>query len=844
MSMVSNLKNLLSKQKENLSNIEKEILQIEKNDLVTENEKIKDELSKYKSSLEKEKSENLKLSDENKKLKNALYQQLYNEKTYILNSVQKRMDVYYKSKVQGERNRLQQLEISVKRRIDEMTNILRANRIDTQDEIYTKIEELKTLLNVKVAAARQDLEKQEAVLSQNKSEEFFKLKEEQLTEEEIQSRIKQNNIESLIGLNIINKLGILLLIIGVIAASQFTYYRLTDSLKSVFMFAIGFVLLLAGEWLNRKKTNVFSLGLTSGGVAILYVALALSYFRFNILSMYPALGLCVLITIGAFILSQRYNSQTIAAFAMIGGYLPIFSISGSKAIVYGAMVYFVILNILALSISVNKKWIVSAFIGFSLNVLGSLYICSIMYDETPFYPDGLITILYLIFAFITYTLIPVIASYKKQLNFKRSDTVLLALNTFISSVILYSVFYAFRLDKFTGLLTAIFAIIYTALGRFIEKFMPKEKTTKSLFYITAVTFVALIIPFQFDIMWLSLGWLIEGVALLSYGIFKEIKGFKKSGIVITSLCFMSFLLFDMSEYPDNLFTFKYFSITAGSISILASLIYKKNIESTRTKLFKYLSVINLWFFSIYIVTNEFKKVLLNTLSDSNNFNIDYLITATVIVISFVFAYAIQRIAVIRDKITKNISIIIYAIALVILFFLNFTSPIKGSFSEVPLSISITGTFLLVLISLLSIFALRDFVLTLVLDKMFGVEWYPFVISFYFVVILTQNLISQYNLGFNNAVISIIYLATAFAWITLGFIKRYTFIRRFGLALSISAVIKLFLIDLSFLTEGYKIISYFVFGITLLAISFVYQYFSKRIESIGKITPDDKNDNQE
>lgn len=844
MSMVSNLKNLLSKQKENLSNIEKEILQIEKNDLVTENEKIKDELSKYKSSLEKEKSENLKLSDENKKLKNALYQQLYNEKTYILNSVQKRMDVYYKSKVQGERNRLQQLEISVKRRINEMTNILRANRIDTQDEIYTKIEELKTLLNVKVAAARQDLEKQEAVLSQNKSEEFFKLKEEQLTEEEIQSRIKQNNIESLIGLNIINKLGILLLIIGVIAASQFTYYRLTDSLKSVFMFAIGFVLLLAGEWLNRKKTNVFSLGLTSGGVAILYVALALSYFRFNILSMYPALGLCVLITIGAFILSQRYNSQTIAAFAMIGGYLPIFSISGSKAIVYGAMVYFVILNILALSISVNKKWIVSAFIGFSLNVLGSLYICSIMYDETPFYPDGLITILYLIFAFITYTLIPVIASYKKQLNFKRSDTVLLALNTFISSVILYSVFYAFRLDKFTGLLTAIFAIIYTALGRFIEKFMPKEKTTKSLFYITAVTFVALIIPFQFDIMWLSLGWLIEGVALLSYGIFKEIKGFKKSGIVITSLCFMSFLLFDMSEYPDNLFTFKYFSITAGSISILASLIYKKNIESTRTKLFKYLSVINLWFFSIYIVTNEFKKVLLNTLSDSNNFNIDYLITATVIVISFVFAYAIQRIAVIRDKITKNISIIIYAIALVILFFLNFTSPIKGSFSEVPLSISITGTFLLVLISLLSIFALRDFVLTLVLDKMFGVEWYPFIISFYFVVILTQDLISQYNLGFNNAVISIIYLATAFAWITLGFIKRYTFIRRFGLALSISAVIKLFLIDLSFLTEGYKIISYFVFGITLLAISFVYQYFSKRIESIGKITPDDKNDNQE
>lgn len=843
MSTVDNLKSLLAKQKENLSYIEKEIIQIEKSDLVVENQKMKDELSKYKSCLEKEKSENIKLSDENKRLKNALYQQLYNEKTYFLNSVQKRMDVYYKSRVQGERNRLQQLELSVKMRIDQMTNTLRKNRIDARDEIYTKIEDLKNLLNVKITEARMELEKQASVLYKNKSEEFSKLKEEQLTEEEIQSRIKQNNIESLIGLNIINKLGILLLIIGVIAASQFTYHRLTDSLKSIFMFAIGVVLLFAGEWLNRKKPNVFSLGLTGGGVAILYVALALSYFRFNILSMYPALGLCVLITTGTFILSQRYNSQTIAAFAMIGGYLPIFSISGSKAIVYAAMVYFVILNILALSISVNKKWIVSAFIGFVLNVTGSLYICSIMSYERLFYPEGLITILYLTFTFIIYTLIPVIGSYKKQLGFRKSDTVLLALNTFISSVILYDTFYDFNLYKFTGLLTAVFAVIYGALGRFIEKSMPKEKNTKALFYITAVTFTALIIPFQFDIMWLSLGWLVEGVTLLSYGIFKEIKGFKKSGVVITTLCFISFLLFDLPGYPDNLFTFKYFSITAGSIIILAALIYKKNIESTGTKLFKCLSVINLWFFSIYIVTNEFKKILLNTLSDSSNFNIDYLITAAVIVISFVFAYAIQRIAVIRDKITKNISIIIYAIALAILFFLNFTSPIKGSFSEVPLSISITGTFLLVLISLLSIFALRDFVLTLVLDKMFGVEWYPFVISFYFVVILTQNLIYQYNLGFNNAVISIIYLATAFAWVTIGFIKRYTFIRRFGLALSILAVVKLFLIDLSFLTEGYKIISYFVFGMTLLAISFVYQYFSKRIESIGKIIPDDKKENE-
>jgi uncharacterized membrane protein len=91
------------------------------------------------------------------------------------------------------------------------------------------------------------------------------------------------------------------------------------------------------------------------------------------------------------------------------------------------------------------------------------------------------------------------------------------------------------------------------------------------------------------------------------------------------------------------------------------------------------------------------------------------------------------------------------------------------------------------------------------------------------------LIAQYNLEFSNAIISIIYVVTALAWIIFGFARKYAFIRRFGLGLSILAVIKLFIIDLSGLNEGYRIFSYFALGITLVAISFVYQYFNKRLE---------------
>jgi len=115
--------------------------------------------------------------------------------------------------------------------------------------------------------------------------------------------------------------------------------------------------------------------------------------------------------------------------------------------------------------------------------------------------------------------------------------------------------------------------------------MPKEKQVTTFVYLTGLTFVVLIIPFQFGKVWLSLGWLIEGVALLSYGICKEIKRFKKAGIAISFLCLLTFLSFDVSLIQDSLFTFKYFAITLGSIIILGALIYKKNLASKESKLF-------------------------------------------------------------------------------------------------------------------------------------------------------------------------------------------------------------------------------------------------------------------
>lgn len=842
MAMTDNLKSVLYQHKELTHDLEKEIQNLEANDFVAENDALRAELSKCKAALDDAKNSNDRVLSENSSLKNSLYEQLYNEKIAMLNAVNKKIDAYYKANAEDGLNRLIEFEVSSKSLIDEMTKTLKQNRVELHDEIYKRLDELSDMLIMKVTAAREELARQEGAFSKNRDIEYEKLHQESITEGEMKSALKKNNIEALIGLNVLNKMGILFLIIGVIAASQFTYFQLPPMLKGIFAFLGGAVLLVIGEFLNRKKANVFSLGITSGGVAVLYVALAFSYFGLNIIGMYPALALCVIITTLAFVLSNRYNSQTIISFALVGGYLPIFSISSGRALVFSAMVYFIILNLLALIISFNKKWTVSAYIGFALNLVATGYIMSLMtvYSNKPLNIDGIITILYIMFTFVIYTLIPIMSNLIKSIRFKNSDIVLIAINTFVSAIFMYIEFMNLSLSDYYGILAIAFAAVYLLLGKFIDVRLSTEKKVKALFYLTGFTFVVLIIPFQFDMLWLSLGWLIEGVALVTYGILRNEKSFKKGGFIVCGLCLAAFLIFDVLINLDYLFAYKYFAITLGSLIIMSAYVYKKSLFGKGVSALKYCTAINIWLFMIYIIGEKLSD-LIRQMYHGAYFSIGYLIAALCITVSFLIAYIIPRIKVLSDAVIKGISIFIYIASLLWLFILNsYISPIYTG--NIPLGITIIGTAVLVVIGLLSVLAMRDLVKCLVMERKLGIEWYPLLVSAYFVIILTQNMITQYNLKFSNSAISIIYVIAAFSWIVFGFIKRYAFIRRFGLGLSILAVAKLFIIDLSFLSEGYRIVSYFAFGVTLLAISFVYQYFNKRLEVKEEVLSDVKKTN--
>jgi len=499
------------------------------------------------------------------------------------------------------------------------------------------------------------------------------------------------------------------------------------------------------------------------------------------------------------------------------------------------MVYFVVLNLFALLISFRKKWRVTAFIGLSLNIFGTYYICTSLSGDTAGTLKTLLTIVYVLFAFLIYTAIPVVSTYRAGLKFKASDIVLLSVNTVFSCAMMYFVFYKYDMEGWYGLLAVIFAAIYLVLGKRIDKiFKGEAPNVKALFYITSLVFIVLFIPLQFGEAWLSLGWLIEGVSFAVYGIVKNEKNFRIAGYIVCVLCLIAFLAYDLLYgllfSGDHLFPYKYLAITLGSLAILGAYMYKKTMYG---KSYKYFALANLWVFAMYMILDRLQESLNNQYPGDAAFNIDYLLYAAAIAVTCFFAYGVARVRLFYDLGTKILTAALYLIGIVMLLAVNADmSPASREYlgADTPsFGVSLIAALILAAMGFVSVIAVRELMKMIVTGRKIGVEWYPLVVSGYIIMILTQVLITQYGISFSSAAISIIYGLTALAWIVFGFMRRYSIIRKFGLGLAMFSVIKLFLVDLSDLTEGYRIISYFVLGFTLIAISFGYQYFSKRLE---------------
>lgn len=849
------LSDALRTHRQSLDELTAQVDAVLQSDVERENRTLKEQLAAAQAWRTEAEQRVTSLEQENRNLRGTLYDHLFNERTSLVNSAQQRVNTYYGAQMAGGLNRLAALEYSMRQRADALRAALNQNQSQQVAELVGELYALENRARQAIAEARAAYTPVAGAFTEQESAEFEALRSETLTKEQISEAARKTNLEVFIGKNLINKAGVLLVVIGVIAAAQYTLLRLPDVFKGAAFFLLGALMLLGGELMNRRKPTVFSLGITAGGVAVLYTAMSVSYFVLGILGTVPAIVVCVLITAASFFLSVRYSSQTIATFAMLGGYLPILAIGNNSTMLYGSMAYFAVLSLLALLLSTQKRWRICTFTGFVLNLGASCYIAAgavtllrpgifdmpilWMFSPMRFNRPGpavppfgaaqTLLLLYLFFSFLIYTAIPIIGALRQKQPLAPSELVLLSLNTVASSVILYSVFVTLGFSNLSGLLAILFAVIYLALGRFLEARFQADKKACMLFYLTGLTFVVLVVPFQFGTTWLSLGWLVEGVILTVYGILRNDRFTKTAGAVICGLCLGAFLLMDIIGIGAGyhmLFAWKYLAITLGSAAVYAALVRVKA-HGEGVSIYKIFAAINAWGYLLYLCSKVCNYALRAQLYEYRFILFCLFAIATTVLL----AYAYAHVRALAEPGLAVLGVVMNFAACAGLLLMNQLARPAVYSESIALSVAA-----LVLANLAGVFAMREALMHLILRKAVGIQLFPLLLSAFFLLLTTQVMLEQFYLSFSSIILSALYMAAAIAWVVLGFAKRYSYLRRFGLALALFSIVKLFLVDLFALTQGYRIVLYFALGVSLIAISFVYQYFSKKYVDKGAETP--------
>ena len=312
-----------------------------------------------------------------------------------------------------------------------------------QDSFQKEINELRfEIRNLKLADSESislPHEKTEPVAPQPKTIDHKEITKKEVEETSLKKEksgfVINSEIEKFIGENLINKIGIAVLIIGVAIGAKYAidHDLISPLMRIILGYLVGFGLIAFAVRLKSNYEN-FSAVLFSGAMAILYFITYAAYSYYNLYPLILAVILMVIITILTVALALYYKQQVIAHFGLVGAYIVPYLLREPFAQATVFFSYMALINAGILFISATKKWKFLNYLSFLAT--WTIFISWFMSDNYTSNDLGIcLTFLSLFFIIFYLSFL----SYKLVLKEKfRIDDILILL---LNSIILYGIGY-------------------------------------------------------------------------------------------------------------------------------------------------------------------------------------------------------------------------------------------------------------------------------------------------------------------------------------------------------------------------------------------------------------------
>jgi uncharacterized membrane protein len=685
--------------------------------------------------------------------------------------------------------------------------------------------------------------------------------------------------EKLIGENLLNKIGIAVLVIGI---GFFVKYAIDQEWIGEYgrvSIGIGVGAILIGiAHFMRKDYKTFSSVLIGGGIGVFYYTISIAYQDYHIFTQPVAFVIMTIITIISVILSIIYDKKEIAIIGLIGGFTSPFMVQGETDNYVAFFTYIAILNTGMLALSYYKKWnvIIKLAYGFTILFFGA-WLITRLFSSNPM-PHQFALLMSAIY-YLQFLGMSLVYNIKQHLKFNAFEFIqILSINAlfFLAGITILN---DYKDGDYQGLFTLLLAGFNFVIFFLLSKIELVDTNLKQVFLGKTVSFITLAILLQFDAHYSSLFWALESVIILWLGQRNNQAILKQASVIITLITTLG-LVYSWSYQLNHSFSESYFNpYLFSSFGVIISYtinVVLLNKEDEGLSFFGlpisiYKNGLAFWGYLAFYFT-----ILIVLITHQSNFEIlanieegDYVspyesyalyrliiwgYTLLMIVIGFTFT-KIKQINLFREffAILSILSVIAY-----VLFGNSNTINLRDVVLNYGLPpIYFYAHFLIVAIIIYLLFMFRKVSFEIFKDSDFN-KWAIVLVSIVGVFIASMEFDHMGIFGYfkagENSIIDILHHTQREGYTTLwgaysfllmfyGMRNKIQHIRILALILFAVALLKLFIIDIKNMSDTGKIIAFISLGVLLLIVSFLYQKLRKIIIGEEKIKTLNEEENE-
>lgn len=364
------------------------------------------------------------------------------------------------------------------------------------------------------------------------------------------SRQSKGAWEDFVGTNLLNKVGIAVLVIGVAFGTKYSIDNdLIDPLTRIVLGYLSGVVLTGIALRLRESHPGFSAVLLSGGMAVFYFITYAAHSFYDLIPQIPAFVLMVMFTVFTVFASLRYNMEAISIIALVGAYaVPLLLSDGSGRVVV-LFTYITIINTGILVLAFHRYWKRLYYLAFALT-----WLTFASWFSFTFHKDHQTTVS-LVFSsvfFVTFYVTFLAHKLLRKEALNRGDVISMLANSFV--------FYGFGYltitllpegEQYLGLFTLLTAVVHFVACLLIYK---SQARASDIFYFVAgmvLVFLTIAVPVQLEGNWVTLVWAGEATLMFWIGRTKGLAVYEKISYPLIGLTFFS-LLHDWSDqYPGS-----------------------------------------------------------------------------------------------------------------------------------------------------------------------------------------------------------------------------------------------------------------------------------------------------